>query len=42
MATSVAVDANGKAIQGQTVGLKMGFFSIGGNKQNDRSLKINC
>ena len=39
LATSVAVDSNRKVIQGQTVGLKMRFFSKGGNKQYDRFLE---
>jgi RHS repeat-associated protein len=38
-ATSVAVDANGKVIQGQTAGLRMRFFDQGGTKQADRLLE---
>jgi RHS repeat-associated protein len=38
-AKSVAVDANGKVIQGQTAGLRMDFFDKGGTKAADRSLE---
>jgi RHS repeat-associated protein len=38
-AKSVAVDANGKVMQGQTAGLRMRFFDQGGTKQADRLLE---
>jgi uncharacterized protein RhaS with RHS repeats len=38
-AASVAADANGKIIQGQTAGLRMRVFDQGGTKQADRLLE---
>ena len=38
-AKSVAVDANGKVLQGEEVDLKMKFFDEGGTKQADRLLE---
>ncbi|NLI72582.1 MAG: RHS repeat-associated core domain-containing protein [Bacteroidales bacterium] len=38
-AKSVAVDANGKVLQGQTAGLRMDLFDQGGTKQADRLLE---